>query len=212
MRCHNSIIQGGAEATKNFWHTTIFYTTRKEWNKIHPFYVQGEQFITLTGNILKVTSIICKSLSWAVKKPVKTLAKHLLYMVNTTRTPVIYGQYYKNRSLQLLYCVCVRLFYTHSFKYPDRNKSGTVRSGDCTGHGITNTQKYSLSLINTGNIHWSIVIKRFLKWYDIISYSVWRPRPPTALRDLKCILKHFSGLCDTLYKIKFRDYVQCLKH
>lgn len=114
----------------------------KKWNKIHPFYVQGEQFITLTGNILKVTSIICKSLSWAVNKTVKTLAKQLLYMANTTRTAHFSS------------CiVCVRLFYTHYFKYPDRNKSGTVRSGDCTGHGITNTQKYSLSLINTGNIH-----------------------------------------------------------
>lgn len=79
-----------------------------------------------------------------------------------------------SRISRFSFCImCGRFLYTHSFMYHRRKKSVTLRSGDPTGHGISDTWKCSSSL-KTHISHRSIVTEHFWKWYDIISFAVCR--------------------------------------
>jgi hypothetical protein len=72
--------------------------------------------------------------------------------------------------------VCGQFVCKRSFKYPHTKRCRTVRSGDLTDHGISDTWKCSssvISMLHTPPIycHWKV-----LKWHDI-SFSVCRRCP-----------------------------------
>lgn len=78
---------------------TLFDTRRRVWNEIHQFCVRSKQFIMyllLSIDILKVASLICKTLSSTIHEIVKDLANQLLIYVCS---------FIPNRTLYRLYCV-----------------------------------------------------------------------------------------------------------
>jgi hypothetical protein len=90
-------------------------------------------------NFLKVASLLWKTLSWTIYKIVK----------NSAQQVSIYCHNFIPNSQLSLCIVCCCSLYTRSFKHLHRKKSGTVRSGDRTGHGIPDTWKLFSSLVNT---------------------------------------------------------------
>jgi hypothetical protein len=138
-------IQDGAETTDPLWLTIIFYKTRQRWNEKHQFYVQSKQVITclllLIDDILKVTFFVCNIWLWTTLITLKSRRNSSRFMVAVS-----------SRRARFSSCFVRGWFlYTHHFKYPRRKKSGTVSSGDPTGHGIADTLKCSSSLITTLN-------------------------------------------------------------
>jgi hypothetical protein len=80
-----------------------------------------------------------------------------------------------NITFQLLYCVWVTPVYAF-FQVSHWKKSGTVRSGDPTGHGIPDRWKRSSSLVNKLHTrpihcHWT---EQVFKMADIICFSTSR--------------------------------------
>jgi hypothetical protein len=95
--------------------------------------------------------------------------------------------------------VCERLLYTRSFKYPYWKKSGTMRSGDRTGHGIPIPKSALYLLLTRYLLNQSTVTQqnRVLKWR---TSSVSR-RTDTAPSPLSLAGQevHFEMCHPTLY-------------
>jgi hypothetical protein len=139
-------IQGGAETTDPLWLTLIFYTTSQRWNEKDQFYVQSKQFtsylLLLIDDVLKVASFVFNTWPWTTHRTVKISAQQLSICGSIS-----------SRRARFSSCFVRRWFlYTDYFKYPRRKKSGTVSSGDPTGHGIPDKWKCSSSLITALHI------------------------------------------------------------
>jgi hypothetical protein len=116
---------------KHFWHTIIFYTTRKG-IKRNGQLLSTEQAVYylcitlerchLEGGLLHLQNTVL----YDSQNCRKTRRKSSSFMSATS----------SRISRLSFYIVCGRSLYTHSFQYPYRKKSGIARSGDRTGHGI----------------------------------------------------------------------------
>jgi hypothetical protein len=151
-------VQGGTEPAGTFWHKK----KGLEWNapvqctKEPVYYI----FVTLI-DILKVASLISKTLSYMIHEIVKNSANELLILFE-----------FLSQIGRLITCaVCVRFLRMHSFNYPHRKKLGTVTSSKCTGHGIPDTWKCCSSI----NLHATYsVTEQVLRWHDSIFFLVRR--------------------------------------
>lgn len=84
-------------------------------------------------------------------------------------------------------------------KYPHRKKSGTVRFGDPSGHGVPDAWKCSSSLTKT--LHTQPIHCRWtgfeMAWH--ISFCVCGLCPRLSLIEQKCVQQFLSRLCAALY-------------
>jgi hypothetical protein len=96
--------------------------------------------LLLRDNILNMTTFICETLSLRIHKTVELTRRNssCFLIAISSRIPRL-----------SFYIVLGRFLYTHSFQCPHRKKSGTVRSGDRTGHGLPDIWKWLSSLVNT---------------------------------------------------------------
>jgi hypothetical protein len=129
------LIEGGAEWTDTFWHTPMFYTTRRNKMKCAIFEYKAGNLLFITfdrwhhvGGVLHATLCL----------------KRFTIMSKTRHNSFWFMVAFSSWIARFIFCVmCGQFLYAH------RKKSRAVRSGDRTGHGIPNTWKCSLSLINT---------------------------------------------------------------
>jgi hypothetical protein len=178
------MLQGGAELTDTVAHM-IFYGTRNGRNTTHQFYAYSKQCITyllhLIDNILQVIHKLSKighNGSWFMGV--------ISLWTDGFSTFFACG------------------WFLYSFKHPQRKKSITDRSNECTGYTIPDIWKCHLPfiLIHATYSTNPLSLNRF--WDDITLRPSWcahtAPYPHlNSSAGQKFILKCVSWICTSLY-------------
>jgi len=163
-------VEGGAHPTDTFWHTVMLYPTR---NGLHHFYVQIQQFVTclsfLIDDILKMASLLCNT--------VPCLTQFTNYQNLGPAAFDLLSQFHAEQ----LPATPVLWHCTHG--------PATVQS---MGYPIQALRHSTTCCL----LHWCIVTDRHL----FLGVQTLPPAPlPPLLVGQKCVLKHASQICTTLY-------------